>query len=1247
MPSPVDLLRQNKSLIGFVAASLLAVISIAMLVYQLTRHEEVVDVPPPPTPPSSSASAAAGLSPEALGFAINKARIAIGHLENEKFAAADELLTELAGKLPDEPLVIRDLAICRLMTLESTTGNIAPERVQEALANLAKVEPGAAVGEWLAARANWKWYEKNQAQEAGRSYRDSALRHAREAARLEPKNAAFWYQLYEFSKDAEEDAIREEGVKALNTAFQLAPGNVRLALDWLVARVAAKDPAVAKALPDLRKMLEPMAAGVKRRTNTNILDFLDRLATSIDQQQWGPARGAATAVRNFLISEELTRSDGRQILRNPLEYVIYEFRDEVRRLLPAVQATPGVPVTFTVAWTKTLAGPVHDARSADFNLDGKLDLIVLTEGLVEVYSLQPSGELGASLVQQTVPAGMRGLLVADLDRDTIATAGTAKAREKQGGQFSFFDADPDVIVFGDNGAQALRNDLADDGEHRSLVVVPQEPAWDQVKKILTGVLVDADHDGDLDAVFSVDGQLQIWSNRDNVTFEAATQWSQLPPGDQRIESLAVVDWDRDVDVDLLVGGATLATSGYLENLRHGQLRWRPFGPEFATLGSARELLVWDGDGNGSWDVLAAGDKGLHAVLTTTIPAQGVAPLRAIELDTQAIAQLRRFDFDNDGCSDFLVSQGGNWSLWRGAPDGKAQRVPNVVPAEGASASTTSRIGDVADLDGDGDLDLLLQSGAELRAYRNEGGNRNHWLTVRIRGEAEDRSGRVNHFGIGSLLELKDGARYQAQVVDRQFVHFGLGPTPSAEVLRVLFTNGIPQSVVQPVADQLISEKLVNKGSCPFLYAWNGERVAFVTDLLWNAPLGLQLADGVVAKDRPWEYLLVRGDQLAPQGGHYELRITEELWEAGYFDQVELIAVDHPVEVEVYSNEKVGPPEIAEPGVHTVKQRHVPQKATDGRGTDWLPALANRDAQFAVPFARTFRKGRAEDHYLELDLGTFSSPPQRIQLFLTGWLQPGDTSLSVAASHNPELSPGQPPRVLVPDAQGNWQTAIPFMGFPGGKPKTIAVDLTGVFRGGDYRLRIATNFELYWDEVFFTVDEPPVEVRRTTLPLASADLHFRGFSAMTPYDGSRPESFDYGNCRTESQWPPMQGRFTRYGPVRDLLTATDRKLVVMSAGDEMVLRFGQIESPPTGWNRDFLLHNVGWDKDADLNTLVGQTVEPLPFVGMPSYPYDFEFVEAAERVPAPRPPDFEQYLREYQTRVESPGRFWRQLFSGGP
>ena len=106
-------------------------------------------------------------------------------------------------------------------------------------------------------------------------------------------------------------------------------------------------------------------------------------------------------------------------------------------------------------------------------------------------------------------------------------------------------------------------------------------------------------------------------------------------------------------------------------------------------------------------------------------------------------------------------------------------------------------------------------------------------------------------------------------------------------------------------------------------------------------------------------------------------------------------------------------------------------------------------------------------------------------------------------------------------------------------------------------------------------------------------------------------------------------------VTELLQAEDDLQVIFGAGDELTVAFDAPPAPPrAGWRRDFLLHNVGWDKDNDLNVVTSQVVEPLPFHAMSGYPYraDEEFPDTQAH---------REYLRKYQTRIQSPVQFWRQ------
>ena len=441
------------------------------------------------------------------------------------------------------------------------------------------------------------------------------------------------------------------------------------------------------------------------------------------------------------------------------------------------------------------------------------------------------------------------------------------------------------------------------------------------------------------------------------------------------------------------------------------------------------------------------------------------------------------------------------------------------------------------------------------------------------------------------------------------------PGKAAEDLRVIFNNGLTQNVVQPTTDSLVEERQELKGSCPFVHGWDGQRFQMITDLLWNAPLGLQLARGQALPDRRWENLLLPGKLVQPRDGKIELRVTEELWEVAYFDHVQLTAIDHAREVDVWTNEKVGPPALAEPRLFTASQPVWPVTARDGYGRDVLESLRSRDGRFVQAFKRQVCQGLCEQHSIELafdpqQLGQRSD----LRLVLTGWMHPTDTSLNIGLSQNSQRQLPAPPALWAPNASGQFVCKQPFMGFPGGKPKTIVIDLKDVFEGDDTRLRIESSQQIYWDQAYIIVDEPPVPIMTEELALQSAQLRYRGFGRLLPRAADQPHWYDYHQLSLEPKWPPLEGLFTRYGDVLKQMQLDDDHIVVMASGDEMILKFAMPERPlPAGWTRDYVLHSVGWDKDADLNTLEGQSSLPLPFASMKSYPPALEDEEKAASV----------------------------------
>lgn len=1198
------------------------------------------------------------LTPEECELLEQKKNIAVGYLENStlaprrpnKLPEADLLFEEMVKAKPGDLLPVRNLAITRLLALDYITSPMekaaAVAQAREAARSLLDADPSSAVAHLLAGKIDVAAGDETQA--AGELKR---------AAELAPDDATVWYELFHFYEAAKDNSLHDKAPAALSRAYQAVPDNLAVQLAWLETQAEIKDPTIKQTIEAMRSAFAGMPglmANVSARSNRVLadpIDWLGRVASAAEQADWQTVRSLVRALVNVVRPESWTQSDLRRLQRHPLDYVLHEFQTPCPQR--AVSEAPH-PVKVKLSELPASAQPpalagVSDLRLADFDLDNQLDLIVLRAEAVEIYSRDQAG-VWQPATTFSLTGEFHRLLAADLDRDDPQQPGTeAYRRAQQGkepaaahqeaeskdsavppnGKPSCLRADLDLVVYGANGILFLKNELSEDGT-RSLQEVPQPAELADAKDIKGVIAADFYQDGDLDiAIVGADG-LRLWSNRGDLTFTDITGGSRLPANSSHITSLMALDWDHDVDLDLVAANASGQPAGYLENLRHGQFRWRAFETDFDSLAQAQALVLVDADPHGSWIFATAGKTGATLV-HTEISRMGVVSSKAQEeVSRIACDGLLTWDFDNDGRADLLAWNGKNVDFFHGMQGGKLAPIPPLLAVSPQNIRACRK----GDMDGDGDEDLAIADAGRVVLYTNEGGNLLHWIDIELQAgvvDAQSMSYRSNHYGVGSIVEVRSGSRVQRRVVDAAKTHFGLGEK-DADSVRIVWTTGVPQEIVEPDCQTVICDEQVLLGSCPYLYTWNGEKFEFYTDCLWSAPLGLLLAEGQVAPSREWEYLRIDGAALKPRDGYYLLQITEELWEAAYLDEVQLIAVDHPADVDIYSNEKVGPAEIARHKIHTVRHARRPIAAHDQKGRDVLDRICRRDGKYVKAFDRRLAFGHAEHHSIELDFGTLDEPHEAT-LFLTGWIRPSGTSMNVAISQNPGLTASAAPSLWAPGADGRWHEARSYIGFPGGKTKTIAVDLDGVFGAADYRLRVDTNMEIYWDEAFLTVDEGPVTVRQIPLDLVDADLHYRGFSLRTPDTEFGPEHYDYDRSTTDTKWPAMRGHFTRYGNVRDLLTSADDKLAVLGAGDELTLRFAVPPSPPpAGWKRDFLLYNVGWDKDADLNTVYGETVEPLPARTLTGDPYS----ATASGLDAGK---YADYLRTYQTRTQDLADFW--------
>jgi hypothetical protein len=557
---------------------------------------------------------------------------------------------------------------------------------------------------------------------------------------------------------------------------------------------------------------------------------------------------------------------------------------------------------------------------------------------------------------------------------------------------------------------------------------------------------------------------------------------------------------------------------------------------------------------------------------------------------------------------------------------------DILP-EGLSAGRGAA---VADYDSDGDLDIFV-SGLDggVRLLRNEGGNANRWMKVGLVGLSTE-SGKNNRSGIGAKVELKSGDLYQMRVVTEPVSHFGLGYRSEADVVRTVWSNGVAQNRFHVSGDQTIVEQQVLKGSCPFLYTWDGEKYVFVKDILWRSALGMPL--GIMGSSITYafpnsadEYVKIPGDVLKPKDGLYTIQITEELWETPYLDQVKLIVVDHPDTADIYVDERFAPPPYPPFHIYTVANKHTPKSATDEQGNDLLPLIRAQDDLYVSNLTPTRYQGIIEIHDLILDLGDLSRFGQ-VTLFMEGWIFPTDASINFAISQSPQFKI-LPPYLQVRNLKGNWQTVIENLSFPNGKNKMVIADLMGKFLSNDYRVRIRTNMQIYWDHVFFSTDESRTPIRKEILHPTSADIHYRGFSRMYRKSQYGPHWFDYYEVTTEQRWRDLVGYYTRYGDVTQLLQESDDMYIIINSGDEVTIEFDASDVPELeeGWSRNFVLYSDGWLKDGDFNTAHSQTVDPLPFHGISHYPYELH-----ESYPLDE--SHRQYLQNYNTRVVSSKAF---------
>jgi tetratricopeptide (TPR) repeat protein len=1012
--------------------------------------------------------------------------------------------------------------------------------------------------------------------ETARGQLDRAVAELRRAVGLDPRHLRARFALAEELERAGSDAGDMEATALLDDLQRLAPANLAVSIER--ARVAAKHGDTARLDESIARL---RSAAVSWPPEA--LAQLDPLARAAELRNYTEAARATVLLRNTLARVPAFTSDLTAIRTSP-ELIAEPFDQFIALTRPT--STPAAPDT-ALAFSAEPLDPDAALAVAAFSSDSDDQTLVFVANGSSMRRLDASRQTW-SLAPGSSP---RTLLPLDWNNDFRT----------------------DLLVAGSGGVRLLLQRESGTFEDATAAASAGAPvscacigAW----------AADIEMDGDLDVVLGVaGGPVIVLRNNGDGTWNAQNTFAAM----RDVAGFAWTDLDRDGDPD-----AAFLTGTMVRVLLNGRAGSFTEVTSPGGLTDVNGMTAADIDADGRFDLIVHRMNGtIHRASLRADAMWDERPLLETSVTaTQGTLSMIAADLDNNGAIDLAWNSG--FAL---ADEHHAfQSVSGALPGAPAAA---------VDFDGDGLLDLVVRTPAPTR-LRARSARGYHWKRVRLRAQSEAGDQRINPFAVGGEVEVRAGLLYQKQLLTGGPAHFGLGSRTSIDVARIVWPNGAPQAEFGVEVDGTIVAEQRLKGSCPWVFAFDGHEMRFVTDFLWRSPLGLRINAQDTATSQTEDWVRIGGDQLSPRDGYYDVRITAELWETHFFDHVSLMAIDHPEDTEVFIDERFTP-QPASFAVQTLRGVRPVVRARDGNGRDVTGLVSRRDGRFLAAFERGRYQGIAGDHFVELEIDpTAVEPGGRPILVAHGWVYPTDSSINVAIAQGRH----EQPRGLsleYQDATGRWRLAEPGLGFPAGKNKTMLIDLRGT--GGARRLRLRTNLEVSWD-LLATGSGSSASLETRRMEAGEAELRYRGFSRTSSPRGDAPETPRYSPIASVGQrWRDLAGYYTRFGNVRDLLRGVDDRYVIMNAGDELALRFPAQPPVKPGWRRDFVLVGDGWEKDGDFNTEFSATVLPLPAHG--ARPYD------SARSPG-RLEDDAVYQRHrtdwevYHTRYVSPESFSRGL-----
>jgi tetratricopeptide (TPR) repeat protein len=885
-----------------------------------------------------------------------------------------------------------------------------------------------------------------------------------------------------------------------------------------------------------------------------------------------------------------------------------EMPETVQRTMIPVHlvAQPMVSGTATPVFSSTGGACMVDATG-----DGHMNLVLMQSGTHAIRILHSGGsgsfnELDAASMGLRASGHALACAVGDYDGDGLNDLAVA--------------LDDRVLLFRNLGHGKFKNVTVESG------IVPRNQP--------TGItFVDYDHDGDLDLFLTGrplnhtdghdpvagaepmgNGRLSdvLWRNNGNGTFTEQTEATGLG-GSGKTWAAILTDFNNDRAVDLAVTSDGPSPLIYV-NPREGKYRTQPLY-ENVKLPPTAGVTVLDYNKDGWMDIAVthAGPPGLTLWRNVEGPNRVGRRFERVALPLKDALRgwgLTPVDIDNDGWIDLAAivetSAGPRVRVFRNRGDGSFEDVSHALGLDNIRFKSPRGL-IAADMDGDGAPDLIVtQENAPPVLLRNVGANKNHSVRLDLAGFADNKTAlgvKVEVFadGLWQKWELPGASGYQTQAAPQILV--GLGQADGIDLLRILWPTGVPQDEIDLPRQRVIAMKEADRrgSSCPVLFVWNGHKYTFVTDVIGAAVVGHWFAPARRNTPNPSEWIKVDGTDVAAVNGKLSVRFMEPMEEVNYIDQMRLMAVDHPENVEVNPDERfLDDPPFASGRVVASAGARVPVGAWDGEGRDVLDRLSRRDHQFAAGFKTLPYDGFANLHALTLDLGAIQ-PGAPLRLLMTGYVN-YFSATSLYAAWQAGLKE-IPPYVEAQLPGGSWQRVTRDAGFPAGQERTIVVDLTGKLPPGTQRIRLMTNLQIYWDQVL--IDQSTnAEARATEAPLTSATLHFRGYPKEIDLASPGDLDYDYNLVSLTGSYRRERGNYTHRGNVTPLLTGIDNRFVIFGSGEEIAAEFDASKLPalPAHWKRDYFFYANGYVKDMDWWDASPFTVAQMPFHQMSAYPY---------------------------------------------